>query len=89
MRHLDGNKDNNAPDNVVWGNAKENAADRDRHGRTVRGARSSLSKLSERDVQDIRARIARGETQTAIAARYRVCIATVNHIHTGRNWGHL
>lgn len=38
VRHLDGNKLNPHADNLAWGTAKENAEDRERHGRTSRGA---------------------------------------------------
>ena len=38
LRHLDGNKDNPHADNLAWGTPKENAADRELHGRTSRGA---------------------------------------------------
>lgn len=37
IRHLDGNKMNPAADNLAWGTQKENADDRERHGRTSRG----------------------------------------------------
>lgn len=37
IRHLDGNKMNNKATNLIWGTSKENAADRERHGRTSRG----------------------------------------------------
>jgi hypothetical protein len=40
VRHLDGNELNNAPTNLAWGSARENAADRERHGRTARGGRN-------------------------------------------------
>jgi hypothetical protein len=41
VRHLDGNPLNNHADNLAWGTAKENAADRERHGRTSRGSEHS------------------------------------------------
>ena len=41
IRHLDGNKQNCNASNLVWGTEKENAADRERHGRTSRGPRHS------------------------------------------------
>ena len=37
VRHLDGNKMNSSVDNLAWGTQKENADDRERHGRTSRG----------------------------------------------------
>lgn len=43
VRHLDGNKLNNAASNLAWGTRKENADDREAHGRTSRGLRHSLA----------------------------------------------
>lgn len=37
VRHLDGDPKNNHLVNLAYGSAKENAADRDRHGRTFNG----------------------------------------------------
>lgn len=41
VRHLDGNKLNNHYTNLAWGSRKDNADDRERHGRTSRGTRHS------------------------------------------------
>lgn len=41
LRHLDGNKLNNNASNLCWGTAKENADDREMHGKTSRGAAHS------------------------------------------------
>lgn len=41
IRHLDGNKENNSVDNLAWGTSKENADDREKHGRTSRGKEHS------------------------------------------------
>ena len=41
IRHLDGNKMNSSVSNLAWGTAKENADDRERHGRTSRGQKHS------------------------------------------------
>ena len=43
IRHLDGDKSNPAAWNLAWGTRKENADDRQRHGRTSRGARHSAA----------------------------------------------
>ena len=37
IRHLDGNKLNPSAGNLAWGTQKDNADDRERHGRTSRG----------------------------------------------------
>lgn len=41
IRHLDGNKMNANDSNLAWGTAKENANDREIHGKTSRGDRHS------------------------------------------------
>lgn len=43
VRHLDGDKMNPSAGNLAWGTPKENADDRERHGRTSRGARHSAA----------------------------------------------
>ena len=43
VRHLDGDKWNCAASNLAWGTRKENADDRERHGRTSRGASHSAA----------------------------------------------
>ena len=40
VRHLDGDRRNNRSTNLAWGTRAENAADREHHGRTARGARN-------------------------------------------------
>lgn len=41
IRHKDGNPLNNFANNLCWGTRKDNADDRERHGRTSRGKRHS------------------------------------------------
>lgn len=41
VRHIDGNPMNNNADNLCWGTRKDNADDRERHGRTSRGSAHS------------------------------------------------
>lgn len=41
VRHLDGNKLNSHVSNLAWGTQKDNADDRERHGRTSRGTKHS------------------------------------------------
>ena len=67
-RHLNGHKRDNRLINLCWGTSAENAADRDRHGRTARGdehwSRLSPERLARGDQSGSRLhpeRLARGE----------------------------
>lgn len=90
VRHLDGNPMNNAVENLRYGTAKENCADREAHGRQARGASAvSAAKLTPEDVTAIRDRFARGETHHDLAKEFGV---TPNHIHSiarRETWKHV
>jgi hypothetical protein len=88
-RHLDGNRTNNALDNLRWGTKAENAADQARHGTRPRGSRHGVAKLNEAQVLSIRDAILAGEPDGPIARRYRVCDSTIANIRLGRTWQHL
>ena len=90
--HIDGDPENNDPSNLRWGTAKDNAADRERHGRTVRGERSTRSVLAEEQVRAIRAEYQRGSSEhgtVALAARYGVSKSTVHYVVTSQRWAHV
>jgi hypothetical protein len=76
IRHLNGNQCDNRAENLAWGTRKENAADRDAHGRTSRGLSHSMAvragredSLSDAGRLSIRRLSAKGWTQRAIAER--------------------
>lgn len=71
-RHLDGNPRNNHRDNLEWGTPLENAADRNRHGRTARGNAHRNAKLTDGDVAEVRRRVAAGESRKSVAAWFNV-----------------
>jgi len=57
--------------------------------RLARGERGGNAKLTVAQVLAIRAASADGEPQRAIATRYEVSQATINHIVTRRKWAHV
>lgn len=87
--HWDGDKTHNALANIRWATPEENAADRERHGRTFHpvGELHPQSKLTEADVIEIRN--ARAEGVGRLAAKFAVSRWTIFDIWSGRSWGHL
>ena len=77
VRHLDGNPHNNALSNIRWGSAKENADDREAHGRTAWGEKNGSARHSDADVASAMAMLSSGKTQRAVAAAFSCSQATV------------
>lgn len=86
VRHLNGNKMDARAENLAWGTAKENAADRDAHGNTARGERNGFSKLTNDAVATIRSLWHQGMTQRGIAAVVNVHQKTVFEVLHGKRW---
>ncbi len=89
VRHLNGDPFDNRAVNLAWGTPRENAADRDDHGRSVRGERVVQHKLTASQVDDIRRRAAAGERQRALAAEFGVSETTVSAVVLRKWWKHL
>ena len=73
------------PRHLYAGTPMSNAKDRDQAGRTKRlfGEHNEYAKLSNADVQDIKQRLARGESNKSIAADYPVDVSNISHIKRG------
>lgn len=84
VRHIDGNKSNNAPSNLAYGTARENARDRESHGTTARGARGGTARHSAEQVREAIARCAGGESQYSVAEDLGVSQSTVSRWVLGR-----
>lgn len=77
------------PAHLAWGTRADNEADKVMHGRSSRGERQWQSKLTTRDVLEIRARCAAGETQSAIARAFGLNQGTVSQIANRKRWAWL
>ena len=86
--HEDGDSTRNLLGNLRWATRAENEGDKVGHGRTNRGERHGMSKLTERQVIRIRRQWRPGLT-IALAARYGVCRECVRDIVNGKRWRHL
>lgn len=87
VRHLDGNKRNNAPANLAYGTRSENIQDRARHGAPSRPPRPPQTKLTPAEVSEIKRLIAEGALmQKDIAARFGVEATAVRKIAKGITW---
>jgi len=83
------------PAHLFLGTQADNVADRDQKGRTARGEmlsayqrgeRARWAKLTAAQVAEIRAALAGGASQSAVAVRYGVTQSNINRIATGRIW---
>jgi len=78
------------PDHLFLGTAKDNQADMAAKGRSLRGERHNLAKLTEADVLEIRRLWATGQfTQREIAAKFGNNKQNVSVIVRGDKWKHL
>lgn len=89
VRHLDGNPKNNRASNLAWGDARANAADRQRHGRYARGAMHPNARLTERQVRQVLAGRSVGVKVKSLAEMFDVSVSTVESIIYGKQWRHV
>lgn len=54
VRHLDGDRHNNAASNLAWGTRSENHSDKHHHGTAATGERNPMAKLTEDTVAQMR-----------------------------------
>ena len=87
-RHLDGDPHNNRLDNLAWGTRRENAADKQRHGRLPAGERSGTHKLTAADVIKIR-RLHGALSLRQLATRFGVSHTAIRRAALGISWSCL
>lgn len=76
------------PRHLRWSTHKENCADKAEHGTIQRGEKNPAAVLRESHVREIMA-LKGHATHREIGNIFGVSKSTVQHIHTGRKWGHL
>jgi hypothetical protein len=82
------------PDHLFLGTNSDNVHDMDTKGRRINkqpcGSKHGNAVLTEENVRAIFGRHKiDGVTQIQLSREYGVCHSTINHIFTGRLWGHL
>jgi len=85
--HNDGNKLNNRPDNLRWCSHKSNCADKERHGTNLKGEDLKQSKLTEKQVIEIRKKP--GVSLRHFSKKFGVSIPTICEAKNGRTWKHV
>ena len=78
VRHLDGSKDNNQPNNLKWGTQAENWQDRRAHGNGIEGEKHHAAKLTDFERQSIRWLVSKGiASQRQVARSLRMSQAAI------------
>jgi hypothetical protein len=87
--HNDGNPLNNRLDNLRWDTRRSNQLDRNRHGTGSRGEKSTVSRLLECEVREIKRGLRCGESYRQLAAVFGVSYGAVSAIKYGKSWAWL
>ena len=77
------------PAHVIGGDQLANVADCVAKGRTPAGERNANANLTERDVLAIRARVASGELQRAVAREYGLAQGRISEIVNYKSWRNI
>lgn len=90
--HRDDDQSNNALSNLKWGTRRENASDRTRNGKQVRGEAVGLSKITEEQALKVKALLTVKSgygSMKAISEEVGVPYGAVASIKNGRTWSHV
>ena len=76
-------------DHLLLGTQQDNLRDCVARGRSNRGSKHGMSKLTEEQVIEIRHQVSAGARQRDVAGRFGVSQATVSDICRRKSWAHL
>lgn len=86
-RHIDGDRRNNAADNLIWGTPSENSRDKRRHGTSPDGAHNPNARLTMDQVLRMRAmRAQTGKSYRLIAQQFGVTTMTAFRAVSAQSW---
>ena len=85
VRHIDGDRYNNAASNLAYGTPNENVYDSVKH-KTHKGSKNGRAVLDERHVTLIRMLFDKGFSCSELSRRLGVSVGTIHAIKTERNW---
>lgn len=77
------------PLHLFIGTINDNVQDKVKKGRSVFGSKNGRTKLTEKDVIEIRKEINEGIDQRIIAKKYKIGQTTVSHIKQNQTWRHI
>ena len=82
VNHINSIKADNRPENLEYVLPKHNRINH-------KGEKNGRSKLTEKDVIEIRRLLALGHTHRTIAPQFRVSAGCIHSISRGKNWKHI
>jgi hypothetical protein len=92
VRHRSGDNSDNSAVNLVYGTPADNEADKAAHGTKLMGEAHHQSKLTQRQVDQIRARFtpfSRTDGARALGREFGVSAEQVHNILNGKHWPQL
>lgn len=91
VNHINGNKLDDRAINLEWTTAKENTAHACKNGLRgdYSGSKNGNSKLTEKQVLEIRKEAASGKSQIEISKMFDVDNSSVSNILRGKTWNHI